>query len=190
MRTVRVFPGKRDLWPSVWQRNTVSSGSRGGPGWAQVWRTVTETYGKELIDNYEAILEANEERLGRARKQFKVEQDITETFDDVKGQETAVEKAGRVGGDMLAHSDAYRLAGRGFLLGALLVGPPGTGKTLWPGLWRGDGPACPGNGPGCARAARPLSPWQPRIFWPGLGTGADRVRDLFCRRRRRKPPRL
>ena len=150
------------------------------PGWAQVWRTVTETYGKELIDNYEAILEANEERLGRARKQFKVEQDITETFNDVKGQETAVEKLGEVV-DMLAHSDAYRLAGARLPKGALLVGPPGTGKTLLARAVAGEtARRVREMDPGCSKGRTAfIALAATDLLAGGLGTGADRVRDLF-----------
>ena len=150
------------------------------PGWAQVWRTVTETYGKELIDNYEAILEANEERLGRARKQFKVEQDITETFNDVKGQETAVEKLGEVV-DMLAHSDAYRLAGARLPKGALLVGPPGTGKTLLARAVAGEtARRVREMDPGCSKGRTAfIALAATDLLAGGLSTGADRVRDLF-----------
>ena len=150
------------------------------PGWAQVWRTVTETYGKELVDNYEAILEANEERLGRTRKLFKVEQDITETFADVKGQETAVEKLGEVV-DMLAHSDTYRLAGARLPKGALLVGPPGTGKTLLARAVAGEtARRVREMDPGCSKGRTAfIALAATDLLAGGLSTGADRVRDLF-----------
>ncbi len=148
--------------------------------WLQVWRTVTEAYNKELIDNYEAILEANEERLGRTRKQFKVEQDIPETFADVKGQETAVEKLSEVV-DMLAHSETYRLAGARLPKGALLVGPPGTGKTLLARAVAGETAKRIGEAdPGCSGGRTAfIALAATDLLSGGQSAGADRVRDLF-----------
>lgn len=128
-----------------------------------------------MIDNYEAIFEAGaEERLGRACKQFKVEQDITETFNDVKGQETAVEKLGEVG--YAAHSDAYHLPGRGLAARCWWV-CPGTADLL-PGLWSGDIWRVRENGPAAAMYW-PLSPWQPSDLRLGTQYRRRPVRTVF-----------
>jgi cell division protease FtsH len=93
------------------------------------------------------------------------------TFDDVGGQEEAVQDAQEIV-EFLKNPEKFRKTGAKIPRGALLVGPPGTGKTLL--------------GRAIAGEAR-----VPFIYVSGsefiemyVGVGASRIRDLFKKARR------
>lgn len=96
------------------------------------------------------------------------------TFDDVAGEEEAVEELKEIK-DFLQHPDRYEKLGAKIPRGVLLYGPPGTGKTLLARAVAGE-------------AGVPFFTISGSDFVEMFaGVGASRVRDLFDQAKKNSP---
>ena len=104
--------------------------------------------------------------FGRSRGKMYADDDVPFTFDDVAGQDEAVEELREVV-EFLKTPEKYQALGGRIPKGVLLVGPPGTGKTLLAKAVAGE-------------AGVPFFSLSGSDFVEMyVGVGAARVRDMF-----------
>ena len=112
--------------------------------------------------------------FGRSRGKLYAQEDIGVTFNDVAGNDEAVEELREVV-EFLKTPDKYRVLGGRIPKGVLLVGPPGTGKTLLAKAIAGE-------------AGVPFFSLSGSDFVEMfVGVGAARVRDMFQQAQARAP---
>ena len=104
--------------------------------------------------------------FGRSRGKMYADDDVPFTFDDVAGQDEAVEELKEIV-EFLKTPEKYSALGGRIPKGVLLVGPPGTGKTLLAKAVAGE-------------AGVPFFSLSGSDFVEMyVGVGAARVRDMF-----------
>lgn len=112
--------------------------------------------------------------FGKSRARKFDEQQPTTNFDDVAGQDEAVEELGEVV-EFLKYPEKFSSLGARIPHGVLLVGPPGTGKTMIARAVSGE-------------AGVPFFHLSGSEFVEMfVGVGASRVRDLFDQAKKQAP---
>ncbi|MGZ3804841.1 MAG: ATP-dependent zinc metalloprotease FtsH [Pseudobdellovibrionaceae bacterium] len=112
--------------------------------------------------------------IGKSRAKLYVETDVKITFDDVAGEDEAIEELQEVV-EFLRDPTQYGRLGARMPKGILLIGPPGTGKTLLAKAVAGE-------------AKVPFFSISGSEFVElFVGVGAARVRDLFVQAREKAP---